>query len=64
MLLLTRRLGEKIIIGDNVTVTIVSMKGNQVQIGIDAPRDIPVNREECLPLNKPDIKLVYRRASM
>jgi carbon storage regulator len=46
MLVLTRRLGEKLIIGGNVTVTIVGVKGNQIRIGIDAPRDITVNREE------------------
>ncbi len=46
MLVLTRRLGEKLIIGGNVTVTILGVKGNQIRIGIDAPRDITVNREE------------------
>jgi carbon storage regulator len=46
MLILTRRVGEKLIIGDNVTVTVLSVKGAQVRIGIDAPRDISVNREE------------------
>jgi len=46
MLVLTRRVGEKLIIGGNVTVTILSVKGNQIRIGIDAPRDITVNREE------------------
>ena len=46
MLILTRRSGEKLVIGDNVTVTVLSVKGNQVRIGIDAPRDVSVNREE------------------
>jgi len=46
VLVLTRRLGEKLIIGGNVTVTILGVKGNQIRIGIDAPRDITVNREE------------------
>ena len=46
MLILTRRVGERLIIGENVTVTILSVKGNQIRIGIDAPRDIKVNREE------------------
>ena len=46
MLILTRRIGEKLIIGDNVTVTILGVKGRQIRIGIDAPRDVTVNREE------------------
>jgi carbon storage regulator len=46
MLILTRRIGEKLMIGDNVTVSILGMKGNQIRIGIEAPRDIQVNREE------------------
>jgi carbon storage regulator len=46
MLVLTRRLGEKLIIGDNVTVSVLGLKGNQVRIGIEAPRDVKVHREE------------------
>jgi carbon storage regulator len=46
MLILSRRVGEKLIIGENVTITILGVKGNQIRIGIDAPRDIQVNREE------------------
>jgi carbon storage regulator len=46
MLVLTRRVGEKLVIGENVTVTVLGVKGNQIRIGIDAPRDITVNREE------------------
>jgi carbon storage regulator len=46
MLLLTRRTGEKIIIGDNVTVSVLGVKGQQVRIGIEAPREVKVNREE------------------
>ena len=46
MLVLTRRVGEKIIIGENVTVAILAVKGGQIRIGIDAPREIQVHREE------------------
>jgi carbon storage regulator len=46
MLVLTRRVGEKLVIGDNVTVSVLGLKGHQVRIGIDAPRDVKVNREE------------------
>lgn len=46
MLLLTRRIGESIMIGDDVKITIAGTAGKQVRIGIEAPRDIDVNREE------------------
>ena len=46
MLVMTRRIGEKIIIGPNITLTILGVHGNQVRIGVDAPRDVAVHREE------------------
>ena len=46
MLILTRRVGETLVVGDNVTVTVLGVKGNQVRIGVNAPRDISVHREE------------------
>ena len=46
MLILTRRVGETIMIGDDVTVTILGVKGNQVRVGINAPKHVAVHREE------------------
>ena len=46
MLILTRRITESIIIGDDVKITVLGVKGNQVRLGIDAPKDISVHREE------------------
>ena len=49
MLVLSRKLGEKIVIGDNIVITVVKIDRNQIRIGIEAPHDIPVYREEILP---------------
>lgn len=46
MLILTRRVGETVMIGDEVTVTVLGVKGNQVRLGVNAPKDIAVHREE------------------
>ena len=46
MLILTRRVGETLMIGDEVTVTVLGVKGNQVRLGINAPKDVSVHREE------------------
>ena len=46
MLILTRRVGEALMIGDEVNVTVLGIKGNQVRIGVNAPKDVPVHREE------------------
>jgi carbon storage regulator len=49
MLVLSRKLGEKIVIGNDIVVTIVKIDRNQVRIGIEAPHDVPVFREEIAP---------------
>jgi carbon storage regulator len=46
MLILTRRVGESLMIGDEVNVTVLGIKGNQVRIGVNAPKDVAVHREE------------------
>ena len=46
MLILTRRVGESVMIGDEVTVTVLGVKGNQVRLGVNAPKDVAVHREE------------------
>ena len=46
MLILTRRIGETLMVGDDVTITVLGVKGNQVRIGVNAPRDVAVHIEE------------------
>ncbi|HEY4446652.1 MAG TPA: carbon storage regulator CsrA [Steroidobacteraceae bacterium] len=46
MLILTRRAGETVTIGDDVTVTVLAVRGNQVRLGVNAPKDVAVHREE------------------
>jgi len=59
MLILTRRIGETLMIGDDVSITVIGVKGNQVRIGIDAPKDVAVHREEIFNRIKSDqLKLV------
>ncbi len=46
MLILTRRVGETVVIGDDVTVTVLGVKGNQVRLGVNAPKEVAVHRQE------------------
>jgi carbon storage regulator len=46
MLILTRRVGETLVVGDEITVTVLGVKGNQVRLGVNAPKDVAVHREE------------------
>ena len=59
MLILTRRAGETVMIGSDVTITVLGVKGNQVRIGINAPKDVAVHREEILRAN-PERKVWWR----
>ena len=57
MLILTRRVGESLMVGDDITVTVLGVKGNQVRIGVNAPRDVAVHREELYePIQDDDKK--------
>jgi carbon storage regulator len=58
MLVLSRKLGEKIFIGDNICITVVDIDRGKIRLGIEAPRDVPIYRQELLPLNhpRPDIQ--------
>jgi carbon storage regulator len=53
MLVLSRKLGEKICIGENICITVVDIDRGKIRLGIEAPREVPVFRQELLP-NKPD----------
>jgi len=48
MLILTRRVGESLMVGDDVTITVLGVKGNQVRVGVKAPKEVAVHREEIL----------------
>lgn len=54
MLVLSRKLGESIMIGDNIRVTVVDIDRGKVRLGIEAPRDVPIYRQELLPLKDTD----------
>ena len=54
MLVLSRKLGEKIHIGDNVTITVVEIDRGKIRLGIEAPRSVPIFRRELLPLDAVD----------
>lgn len=54
MLVLTRREGETLVIDGDIKVTVLSIKGNQVRIGIDAPKEVPIHRQELLELETAD----------
>jgi carbon storage regulator len=63
MLILTRRVGETLMIGDSVTVTVLGVKGNQVRIGITAPKDVAVHREEIFQRIQKDDAVVADAAA-
>lgn len=53
MLVLSRKLGEKIFIGENICITVVDIDRGKIRLGIEAPRDVPIYRQELLPLKSP-----------
>ena len=59
MLLLTRGLGDKLTIGENVTITVLGFHENQIRIGIDAPRDVQIDRTEWVALESMDSKFKF-----
>ncbi|MBF0146848.1 MAG: carbon storage regulator CsrA [Magnetococcales bacterium] len=63
MLILTRRIGESLNIGDDIKITLLGIKGNQVRIGIEAPRDVQVHREEIYDKIKRETRKANRRMS-
>ncbi len=59
MLILTRRVGETLMIGDDVSITVLGVKGNQIRIGIDAPKEVAVHRKEIFDrINSDKLRLV------
>lgn len=63
MLILTRRIDEKLLVGDDVTITVLGVKGNQVRIGVDAPEDTPVHREEIYMRIQQDKQTLTEKSS-
>jgi carbon storage regulator len=62
VLILTRRVGEAIMVGTDVTVTVLGVKGNQIRLGIDAPRDVAVHREEIFARIKQELEPSERQS--
>jgi carbon storage regulator len=59
MLVLSRKVGEQVIIGDNIRVTVVAVRGNQIRLGFEAPPDVSIQREELLATRTPKADRAY-----
>ncbi len=55
MLILSRRVGERVVIGEGISITVLRVKGNQVRLGVEAPKNIAVQREELSDRSKPEV---------
>ena len=55
MLILSRRVGERVVIGEDISITVLRVKGNQVRLGVEAPKNIAVQREEVSDRSKPEV---------
>jgi carbon storage regulator len=62
MLILSRRVGERVVIGEEISITILRVRGNQVRLGVDAPKNIAVQREEISDRTKPELVPVVSSA--
>jgi len=64
MLVLSRKMNESIVINDNITIVVVEIRGDNVRLGIEAPKEVPVHREKCLMLSGEGYSLILTKNQM